>query len=70
LFSLHDRQVSVQALPQQTPSEQWPELHSVPAMHPSPLAFLPPQASFEQVAGATQSFAFTHFIRQPCEVQM
>ena len=52
--SAHERQVPAQAVAQQTPSSQKPELHSAAAAQVAPIGFLP-QLPLAQVLGALQS---------------
>jgi hypothetical protein len=52
--SAHERQVPAQAVAQQTPSSQKPELHSAAAVQAMPIGFLP-QLPLTQELGALQS---------------
>jgi hypothetical protein len=61
--TLHERQVPVQAAPQQTPCSQKPELHSGPPPHAAPIGFLP-QLLLMQLLGATQSASVVQMVRQ------
>jgi hypothetical protein len=61
--TLHDRQVPVQAVPQQTPCSQKPELHSGPPPHAAPIGFLP-QLPLRQLLGAMQSASLVQIVRQ------
>jgi hypothetical protein len=62
--SAHDLQRSVQALPQQTPSTQNPDEHSLLSLaHGSPFGFRP-QVPLMQTAGAAQSPSLSHELRQ------
>jgi hypothetical protein len=54
--SAHDRQMPAQAVAQQTPCSQKPELHSPAAPHVAPIGFLP-QLPARQVFGLVQSEA-------------
>ena len=58
----HDRQVPVQAMPQQTPCSQKPELHSGPPPQAAPIGFLP-QLPFTQLLGATHSPSLAQITR-------
>jgi hypothetical protein len=55
----HDWQVPVQAVAQQKPWAQKPELHSAPAPHAAPMGFLP-QLPPMQVFGEVQSLLLVH----------
>jgi hypothetical protein len=55
--SAHDRHVPAQAVPQQTPCSQSPELHSAALPQVAPGGFLP-QLPLMQLLGATQSPSF------------
>ena len=55
--SAHDRQAPVQAMPQQIPCSQNPELHSAALPQVAPGGFLP-QLPLMQLLGATQSPSF------------
>jgi hypothetical protein len=63
LGTLHDRQVPVQSVPQQTPCSQKVELHSGPPPHAAPIGFLP-QLPFWQLLGAMQSASVIQTVRQ------
>jgi hypothetical protein len=63
LGTLHERHVPVQALPQQTPCSQKPELHSGPPPHAAPIGFLP-QLPLMQLLGAMQSASLMQMVRQ------
>jgi hypothetical protein len=59
----HDRQVPVQAVEQQTPCAQKPELHSLPAAQVEPLGLLP-QLVPMHVLGDAQSATTPHMVLQ------
>jgi hypothetical protein len=61
--SAHDRQVPVQAVPQQTPCSQNVELHSAAAAQVAPIGFLP-QLPVMQVFGVVQSAVDPQVVRQ------
>ncbi len=63
LGTLHDRQVPVQAVPQQTPCSQKLELHSGPPPHAAPIGFFP-QLPLRQLLGAMQSASPLQMVRQ------
>jgi hypothetical protein len=67
LGTLHDRQVPEQALPQQTPCSQKPELHSGPPPQAAPIGFLP-QLPLRQLFGAMQSASLAQMVRQRLSV--
>jgi hypothetical protein len=58
----HERQVPVQAVAQQIPCAQKPELHSGDAVQVAPLGFLP-QLIVMHVFGARQSAVVAHVVR-------
>ena len=60
---LHAMHVPVQALLQQTPWAQFPELHSGPVVHVAPMG-LRPQLLFRHCAGDTQSLFIEHVVLQ------
>lgn len=59
----HDWQVPVQALAQQTPCAQKPELHSTAVAHVPPMGFLP-QLMLLQLLGEVQSAVVAQVVRQ------
>jgi hypothetical protein len=59
----HDRQVPVQAMPQQTPCSQKLELHSGPPPQAAPIGFLP-QLPLMQLLGAMQSLSLLQIVLQ------
>jgi hypothetical protein len=59
----HDRQVPVQAVAQQIPCSQKPELHSLALPQVPPNGFLP-QLPLTQLFGATQSPSLLQTLRQ------
>ena len=61
--SPHDRQMPTQAVAQQTPCSQNPELHSPAAPQVAPIGFLP-QLLERQVFGLVQSAVDAQVIRQ------
>ena len=63
LGTLHDRQVPVQAPPQQTPCSQKFELHSAAPPQGAPIGFLP-QLPLMQLLGARQSASLAQIVRQ------
>ena len=64
--SAHDRQIPTQAVAQQTPCSQNPELHSPAAPHVAPIGFLP-QLPPVQTLGATQSLSVVQVTRHAPE---
>jgi hypothetical protein len=60
---LHDRQMPAQAVAQQTPCSQKPELHSPAAPQVAPIGFLP-QLPARQVFGLVQSLVAVQVVRQ------
>jgi hypothetical protein len=58
-----ERQVPVQAAPQQIPCSQKPELHSTALPQVAPTGFLP-QLPLRQLLGATQSLSLAQIVRQ------
>ena len=60
--SAHDLHVPEQAVEQQTPCAQIPELHSTPSPHVAPSGFFP-QLPMTQVLGATQFASAVHVVR-------
>jgi len=60
---LHDRQMPAQAVAQQTPCSQKPELHSPAAPQVAPIGFLP-QLPERQVFGLVQSVLVVQVVRQ------
>jgi hypothetical protein len=58
----HDRQIPMQAVAQQTPCSQKPELHSPAAPHVAPIGFLP-QLPEMQVFGLVQSALVVQVVR-------
>ena len=60
--SAHDRHVPVQAVAQQTPCAQIPELHSGPVVQTAPFGFFP-QLIIAQLFGVTQSALVVHVVR-------
>jgi hypothetical protein len=61
--TLHERQVPVQAVPQQTPCAQKPLLHSASPPQAPPIGFLP-QLPLMQLLGAMQSASVMQIVRQ------
>jgi hypothetical protein len=61
--SAHERQVPVQAVVQQVPCSQNPELHSLAAAHGALTGFLP-QLPLTQLLGGLQSPFVVHDVRQ------
>jgi len=59
----HDRQMPTQAVAQQTPCSQKPELHSVAPPQVAPIGFLPQLVPL-QVFGLLQSADDPHVVRQ------
>ena len=59
----HDRQMPTQAVAQQTPCSQKPELHSGPPPHAAPIGFLP-QLPLMQLFGARQSASLVQIVKQ------
>jgi hypothetical protein len=55
-FVLHDLQVSLQALLQQTPSTQNPLAQAAPHAHAAPLAALVPPSRPQEIASPPASF--------------
>jgi hypothetical protein len=60
--SAHDLHVPEQAIEQQTPCAQIPELHSTPSPQVAPSGFLP-QLPITHVLGATQLRSMVHVVR-------
>ncbi len=65
---LHEKQLAVQAPPQQTPCEQKVEAHSPPPEQSAPSGFFP-QDPFRQTAGATQAASLAQDEPQPAPLQ-
>jgi hypothetical protein len=61
--SAHDRQMPTQAVAQQTPCSQKPELHSTAPPQVAPIGFLP-QLPARQVFGLVQSVLLPQVVRQ------
>jgi hypothetical protein len=65
---LQEKQLAVQAVPQQTPWAQKLEAHSAPAEQRAPVGFLP-QDPFTQTAGDTHWLSLAQLAPQPAPLQ-
>jgi hypothetical protein len=69
LGSAHDLQAPVQAVAQQTPCAQTPEMHSVSSEQKAPLPFFPHELCALHVLGAAQSAFEPQVVKQRAPLQ-